>query len=97
MSLMRTVYVGVAAVIALVIWLVAKSGNPVKPAASGKILSPQPARQQELFAARNRIRRQIEVLKTSPHPYGAPSPDALLELEKLLRDIEGELKIVGTG
>jgi hypothetical protein len=97
MSLIRAVYVGIAAIVALAVWLVAKSGDPSKPERREKTLKASPTRQQELFEARNRIRRQIEVLKTSPHAYaiGTPSRDALNELQSLLRDIEEELKIFG--
>jgi hypothetical protein len=102
MSLTRAIYVGIAAIFALAVWFVAKSGDPSKPERKEKTSKVPPTRQQELFEARNRIRRQIEVLKTSPHAYGlgapslgAPSRDALNELESLLRDIEEELKIFG--
>jgi predicted lipid-binding transport protein (Tim44 family) len=95
LSPLRAIYIGIAAVIALAIWFVAKTRNPAKPQGSEKARKGPPTRQQELFEARNRIRRQIEVLKTSPHAYGAPSQDALGELQNLLRDIEAELKIFG--
>ena len=90
MSPIRAIYVGIAAIVALAIWFVAKSGDPGKPE---RTVKAPPTRQRELFEARNRIRRQIEVLKTSPHAYGTPSRDALNELQSLLRDIEEELKI----
>jgi hypothetical protein len=91
---MRAIYVGVAALIALVAWVVVRSGNPAKPEGK-KIRQGPPTRQQELFEARNRIRRQIEVLQTSPHAYGAPSRDALVELQSLQREIDDELKMFG--
>ena len=95
MSALRAIYVGIAAVIALAVWFVVKTSEPGKQEQSRKVLKAHPTRQQELFEARNRIRRQIEVLKTSPHAYGASSQDALIELQNLLRDIEAELKIFG--
>jgi hypothetical protein len=95
LSPLRAIYVGIAAAIALAVWFVAKTRNPAKPRGSEKARKGPLTRQQELFEARNRIRRQIEVLKMSPHAYGAPSQDALRELQTLLQDIEAELKIFG--
>jgi hypothetical protein len=91
LSALRAIYVGIAAAIALAIWFVAKTRDPAKPERSENLAPP--TRQHELFAARNRIRHQIEILDRSPHVYGRPTGDARAELESLLRDIEGELKI----
>ena len=97
MSALRAVYVGLAALIALAVWFVAKTRDPAQPETRE---NPPKAltRQQELFEARNRIRRQIEAFKTAPQAY-AYGPSArepeLKELEALLHDIEAELNIFG--
>jgi hypothetical protein len=96
MSLMRAIYVGIAAIVAFAGWFVAKTRDPAKPEKIENDLNPAPTRRHELFEARNRIRRQIELLDTSPHLYGRPSDEARNELRSLLEDIESELKEAGS-
>jgi hypothetical protein len=95
MSPIRAIYVGIAAALTLAIWFVMKARDPGRPEENENDPKPAPTRRHELFEARNRIRRQIELLDTSPHVYGRPSDEARSELQGLLQDIESELKEAG--
>jgi hypothetical protein len=76
----------------LAVWFVAKTRDPGTSGKDENNPKPLPTRRRELFEARNRIRRQIELLDTSPHTYGRPSNHARKELQDLLQAIESELK-----
>jgi len=89
MALPREYYVALAAVVAAVVWFIANTGNPSPP-----VQRPKPTQRDELIETRDRIRRQIEILKSPMRSgdYTSLSQQAVERLQAVLEEIEDELK-----
>jgi hypothetical protein len=82
-------YVALIAMVAVLAWVVFKSGNPDAP-----IKPPERTRRDELIEARDRVRRQIEILETPARrsDYISLSRQNVERLQAVLKEIEDELK-----
>jgi hypothetical protein len=87
----RVYYLAIAAVVALLAWLVFKTGTAKN--SDQKIKSPEQIRRAELIETRKKIRRQIEILKSPSRSrdYTGYSHEALQRLQDILDGIEDEL------
>lgn len=90
--------IGICLLCAVAYWFLRETGDPTRPVDSitGEPLDPPPkSRRQELFAAREKIQRQIEILQSPVGNSGRNAPPyveyELAELQDLLNGINEEL------
>jgi len=89
---------GLVALIAVVtagVWFLGKTGDPNARDTFGRIIKPpKPTRRDELIEARERVRRQIEILQAPMRSglYTQMSRQNIEQLLAVLEEIESELK-----
>jgi hypothetical protein len=94
MSIARTIYVALAGLVVLAIWIVRETGDPVKDNPPARRLS----RRGELLKTHKTVQRQIEALETG---YGRRSSglreQSLHDLHDILREVDAELAALEPG
>jgi hypothetical protein len=87
-------YVAVIAVVASIVWILRKTGDPNGRDAFGQLIKrPERTRRDELIEARDRVRRQIEILESPARQSDNTwqNREALKRLREVLGGIESEL------
>ena len=87
-------YVALIAVVAAVVWFLRKTGDPNGRDSFGQLIKhSERTRRDELIEARDRVRRQIEILESpvrlSDNTW--QNKEALKRLREVLEGIESEL------
>lgn len=95
-SVSRALYVAVAAAVAVIAWFIFRTGDPVaadRDSSGNPIPRPERTRRDELVEARDRVRRQIEILQIpiQRRDYTQQSQEAVEKLQAILNGIEEEL------
>ena len=97
MSLAWQLYLGAGAALAGGAWFLSNTRDPQAADNSGKRIAPPPkTRRDELIEARERVRRQLEILKSPQRArdYTSFSAETAKQLQEILEKIETELKEV---
>jgi hypothetical protein len=87
--------VALIAVVTAAVWFLGKTGDPNTRDSFGQVIKPpKPTRRDELIKARDRVRRQIEILQTPMRSgdYTQMSRQNIERLQAVLEGIEAELK-----
>jgi hypothetical protein len=88
------IVIAIIALVPVIVWILRKTGSPVATDESGSVSARPPrTRRDELVEARDRLRRQIEILESPARrsdngTYGWATLDRLREI---LQGIEAEL------
>ena len=87
--------VALIAVVTAAVWFLRKTGDPNTRDSFGQVIKPpKPTRRDELIEARDRVRRQIEILQSPTRNglYTQMSRQNIEQLQAILEGIEAELK-----
>jgi hypothetical protein len=95
-SLSRLLYVALAAIMAVTAWFIFRTGDPAaadRDSSGNPIVPRQRTRRDELIETRDRVTRQIEILKSPmrSRDYTRLSQEAVEKLQAILDAIEEEL------
>jgi len=87
--------ISILVIVGCAVWFLGKTGDPNAGDDRGQIMKPpKPTRRDELVEARDRVRRQIEILQTPMRSsdYTGMSRQNIEKLQAVLEEIEAELK-----
>ena len=86
--------ISILIIVGCAVWLLGKSGDPNTRDEFGQVIKPpKPSRHDELIEARDRIKRQLEILQTPIRSgdYTQLSRQNIEKLRAVLKGIEAEL------
>ena len=87
--------ISILVIVGCAVWFLGQTGDPNTRDGVGQVIKPlKPTRRDELIQARDRVRRQIEILQTPMRSsdYTGMSRQNIEKLQAVLEEIEAELK-----